>query len=108
MALKFRKLRLPLVALFVLACLPCCRLQAQVTGATVNGTVSDPQGNVVVGAKVRQGSQNNTDYTDKKIKPQITRRSRLWRFAQDRKILVRSAMTLLFLCEICGLTFLSV
>ncbi len=56
MALKFRKLRLPLVALFVLAfvlvCLPCCRLQAQVTGATVNGTVSDPQGNVVVGAKV--------------------------------------------------------
>ena len=52
MALKFRKLRLPLVALFVLACLPCCRLRAQVTGATVNGTVSDPQGNVVVGAKV--------------------------------------------------------
>src|SRR5258708_39065840 len=52
MALKFRKLRFPLVALFVLACLPCCRPQAQVTGATVNGTVSDPQGNVVVGARV--------------------------------------------------------
>jgi len=52
MALTFRKLRLPLVALFVLACLACFRLKAQVTGATVNGTVSDPEGKLVVGAKV--------------------------------------------------------
>jgi hypothetical protein len=62
MPLKFRTLRFIQVTLFVFASLLCCRLQAQVTGATVNGTVSDSQGNLVVGAKVTlaSGAQGTT------------------------------------------------
>ena len=34
--------------------------------------------------QAKQGSQTNTDYTEKQIKPQITRKeSQVWRFAQD-------------------------
>ena len=52
MPLKFRALRFIQATLFAVASLLCCQLQAQVTGATVTGTVSDSGGNVVAGAKV--------------------------------------------------------
>jgi hypothetical protein len=42
--------------------------------------------------QAKQGSQTNTDYTEKQIKPQITRKeSQVWRFAQGYMAILREA-----------------
>jgi hypothetical protein len=62
----------------------------------------------VITIRQSQGSQINTDYTEKQIKPQITRKeSNLWRFAQVILLFLREAPKLPFRA-ICGLICFSV